>query len=157
MFHTLSLAARSREKGITSIELGPMVGTSQGSMHYFMKVLVDMGLWQVITSSSTLTFDSAKIPAVLHGSITNLLVFHRFVEQNPNYRAILAQKQIGNGSSEAATLLNLNFPTLTEQDLMAGHIVKERLIRLLDHPSLENHLLRAKNLLPLIVSLRHGA
>jgi hypothetical protein len=45
VFHILQLAARSREKGITAIELGPLVGASQGSMHYYMKVLLALGLW----------------------------------------------------------------------------------------------------------------
>ena len=47
----------------------------------------------------------------------------------------------------------LNFALLTESALMAGHVVKERLIKLLDHSMLKNHLLKRKNLLPLLVSI----
>jgi hypothetical protein len=44
VFHILQLAAKAREKGITAIELGPAVGSSQGSLHYYMKVLGQIGL-----------------------------------------------------------------------------------------------------------------
>ena len=44
VFHVLQLAARTREKGITAIELGPAAGASQGSLHYYMKVLGTLGL-----------------------------------------------------------------------------------------------------------------
>jgi len=47
----------------------------------------------------------------------------------------------------------LTFSELTEEQLMNGFILRERLLKLLDHPSLTNHLLRAKNLLPLLVRL----
>lgn len=43
--HTLQLSARARETGITAVELGPIVGASQGSIYYYMKVLIDAGLW----------------------------------------------------------------------------------------------------------------
>lgn len=45
----------------------------------------------------------------------------------------------------------LTFSELNEEQLMNGFILRERLVKLLDHPSLTNHLLRAKNLLPLLV------
>ena len=48
IFHILQITARSRERGITTIELGPATGTSQGSLHYYMKVLTGLGLWSVI-------------------------------------------------------------------------------------------------------------
>nr|XP_019011884.1 uncharacterized protein I206_02720 [Kwoniella pini CBS 10737]OCF50665.1 hypothetical protein I206_02720 [Kwoniella pini CBS 10737] len=157
VFHVLQLAAMCREKGITAIDLGPLVGASQGSMHYFMKVLVELGL-------------CAKVPAVLHASVTNLLVFHRFLEQNPNYCALIGKPlqstddanedgadEPDSGDEDIDPSLDdgskfvdwgFNFPTLTEADLMAGHAVKQRLLKMLDHPKLQNHLLRRKNLLP---------
>ncbi|WWD18115.1 hypothetical protein CI109_102564 [Kwoniella shandongensis] len=172
VFHILQLTAMSREKGITAIDLGPLVGSSQGSMHYFMKVLVGMGL-------------CAKVPCVLHGSITNLLVYHRFLDQNPNYLAltgkplppdaVLPQELEASGQretqgvddAEAADEEDLgdepadpnvddprsmdgwgfNFGPLSETELMAGHIVKHRLLSMLDHPMLKNHLLATRNLL----------
>ena len=47
----------------------------------------------------------------------------------------------------------LEFPPLSEHDLMSGHILKPRLLWLLDHPQLKNHLLARKNILPLLVRL----
>jgi len=107
--------------------------------------------------------------------MTNLLVFHAFLDQNENHRATKAgmaaaepQAQLGvTGSVEAdeaddpsiapgpatASDWGLTFTELTEEQLMNGFIIRERLVKLLDHPSLTNHLLRAKNLLPLLVSL----
>ena len=46
----------------------------------------------------------------------------------------------------------LSFARLTETELMSGLVVKDRLLTLLEHPGLTNHLLRAKNLLHLLVS-----
>ncbi|WVR05664.1 hypothetical protein IAU60_002686 [Kwoniella sp. DSM 27419] len=184
VLHILQLAAMSREKGITAIDLGPMVGASQGSTHYYMKVLVNMGL-------------CAKVPAVLHAAITNLLVFHRFLDKNPNYRALVgrpmteaemispalrlpaelnAPMDIDDDSPEdlvtetaqdpSTTDLTsfagwgFNFEPLSETELMAGHIVRARLLMVLDHPGLQNHLLRTMNLLSPLgwtgqVSMRH--
>jgi hypothetical protein len=107
--------------------------------------------------------------------MTNLLVFHAFLDQNENYRATKAgmaaavpEAQLGvTGSVEAdeaddpsiapgpatASDWGLTFTELTEEQLMNGFIIRERLVKLLDHPSLTNHLLRAKNLLPLLVRL----
>ncbi|OCF33220.1 hypothetical protein I316_04961 [Kwoniella heveanensis BCC8398] len=163
VFHVLQLAAMSREKGITAIDLGPLVGASQGSMHYFMKVLVNLGL-------------CAKVPAVLHASITNLLVFHRFLEQNANYRAIIGKTVSepnpdedatpgvapdGEGNADEDQAIDpdvddmktieewgFNFSPLSESELMAGHVVKQRLLKMLDHPRLKSHLLRTVQLLP---------
>ncbi|WWC87968.1 uncharacterized protein L201_002870 [Kwoniella dendrophila CBS 6074] len=166
VFHVLQLAAMAREKGITAIDLGPLVGASQGSMHYFMKVLVQLGL-------------CAKVPAVLHASITNLLIFHRFLDQNPNYQSLVGKpiKALG-GEAEPESIeidpedegdeqesgdeqvdpsladtqhmtdMVFDFSPLTEANLMSGHIVKQRLLTMLEHPGLQNHLLRTKNLLP---------
>ncbi|WRT65885.1 uncharacterized protein IL334_002836 [Kwoniella shivajii] len=164
VFHVLQIAAMSREKGVTAIDLGPLVGASQGSMHYYMKVLVQLGL-------------CAKIPAILHAAVTNLLVFHRFLDQNYNYRALIGKPlpvaptdTAGKGSAVDAEErpneqdsedeqedpsndptslddLGLDFPPLTEADLMAGHVVKQRLLQILDSSKLKNHILGTKNLL----------
>lgn len=56
----------------------------------------------------------------------------------------------GNGPTSAGEW-GFEFGPLTDSDLMAGHVVKERLIKLLDHPALENHLLKRMNLIPLLV------
>jgi hypothetical protein len=119
----------------------------------------------------TLTL-SAKIPTVFHAATTNILLFHTFLKSNDNYKAtkegvlaIEAQTQL-NAPLEAedvddptiapgpatASDWGLAFSELSEEQLMNGYILKERLFKLLDHPSLTNHLLRAKNLLPLLVS-----
>lgn len=45
VFHILQLAASTREKGITAVELGPLVGSGQKSMHHYMKVLTKLKLW----------------------------------------------------------------------------------------------------------------
>ena len=47
---------------------------------------------------------------------------------------------------------NLSFGPMSEEELMIGHLVKERLVKLLEYPSLKNHLLKRKNLLQLLVS-----
>jgi hypothetical protein len=119
------------------------------------------------------TDPSAKVPTIIHAALTNLLVFHVFLDQNENYRSTKAgmaatelQPQLGvTGSVEVeeaddpsiapgpatASDWGLTFTDLTEEQLMNGFILRERLVQLLDHPSLTNHLLRAKNLLPLLV------
>ncbi|WVQ97216.1 hypothetical protein IAU59_004326 [Kwoniella sp. CBS 9459] len=157
------LTGSHQKKGITAIDLGPLVGASQGSMHYYMKVLVNLGL-------------CAKVPAVLHASITNLLVFHRFLEQNANYRAIIGKPMseipTGDGATPSMAIdgdgnpdeeqaidpdvddlktieeWGFNFSPLSESELMAGHVVKQRLLKMLDHPRLKSHLLRTIHLLP---------
>jgi hypothetical protein len=128
----------------------------------------------------------------MHSTITNLLIFHRFIHLNPHYRASARLPPLSDDStlptgmpaavelpepsapvtttgsvaedeegdeeeedesiSKQDSLFNLNFGPITEEQLMAGHIVRERLLRLLEHPGLKNHLLRRKNLLPLVVS-----
>lgn len=121
---------------------------------------------------------------MLHGSITNLLLFHPFLELNENYRAI---KKLGplptapaapipepdqadpSGTTTLAGVeeeddhdstiddddgsgaTGYDFGPMTEQELMTGHVVKERLIQLLEHPALQNHLLKSKNLLAILV------
>lgn len=115
---------------------------------------------------------SAKVPTIIHGALTNLLVFHSFLEQNENYKATKSEATVEpptqpgvTGSVEAeeaddpsiapgpatASDWGLTFTDLNEEQLMNGFILRERLVKLLDHPSLTNHLLRAKNLLPLLV------
>ena len=99
-------------------------------------------------------------------------MFHAFLDQNENYKATRSGSALEppvqpgvTGSVEAeeaddpsiapgpatASDWGLTFTDLTEEQLMNGFILRERLIKLLDHPSLTNHLLRAKNLLPLLV------
>lgn len=119
---------------------------------------------------------SHKVPTTLHAAITNLLVFHAFLDENPNYRATKygytnnnepeseeiveapaaadteVESAIAAGPATASDW-GLKFPDLTESDMMNDLVVGERLLKLLDHPSLSNHLLRAKNLLPLLASL----
>ena len=46
----------------------------------------------------------------------------------------------------------LSFGALTERDLSDGFIIKTRLVKLLDHPNLQNHLLKMRNLVSLLVS-----
>ena len=112
---------------------------------------------------------SVKLPMIQHGATTHLLVFHKYLELNPNYRSLkqlpplptksrpapkvakptddAEDDQIGTGQN-----LDIDRSPLTEQELVDGAIVKERLVRILDHPGLTNHLLRDRNLLELLVS-----
>ena len=107
------------------------------------------------------------------------MVFHKFLDQNEHYRAhtdgveaskpaiapvapeldsIDADDERADNDASVTTRpataneWGLTFSTLTELELMTGLVVKERLLKLLDHPGLTNHLLRVKNLLPLLVS-----
>lgn len=116
---------------------------------------------------------------MLHAAITNLLVFHKFLDQNDQYRAHTQVQAVSTAAvapvapeldsidadderadndtsvvagPATANEWGLSFPTMTESELMTGLVVKDRLLKLLDHPGLTNHLLRAKNLLPLLVS-----
>lgn len=116
---------------------------------------------------------------MLHAAVTNLLVFHRFLNQNDHYRAHSEGKEMWRPTFEpvapeldsidadderadndtsvptgpaTAHEWGLSFARLTESELMSGLVVKDRLLKLLEHPGLTNHLLRAKNLLPLLVS-----
>jgi hypothetical protein len=103
------------------------------------------------------------------------LVFHAFLDENPNYRSLKYGYSAANAEPEkedvevaavdsdgevavtsgpaTASDWGLQFPDLTESDMMNDLVIRERLAKLLDHPSLSNHLLRAKNLLPLLVSV----
>jgi hypothetical protein len=115
------------------------------------------------------------VPYIIHAALTNLLVFHTYLQQNDTYRATKLEQPVTetvqqSGVSDAledddgeaddsaiapgpatASDWGLSFSELTETQLMNGFVLKERLLKLLDHPSLTNHLLRAKNLLPLLV------
>lgn len=108
---------------------------------------------------------SVKVPAIKHASITNLLLFHRFVDQNENYRAIAKTDPLQAAYSmedkgdeiaidndpESVDAFGLGFAPMTDSDLMIGLVAKERLMKLLDHPMLKNHLLKERNLLALLV------
>lgn len=135
---------------------------------------------------------SAKIPAVIHGAITNLVIFHKFLEENSGYRAsqgkeIAAVPATGDGmppvlnteeavpeeekgdeeeedGEQGDSFTNnslpisdwgLDFTPLIEEELMAGHVPRQRILSILDHPNLTNHLLGTKNLLILLVSVAH--
>lgn len=105
---------------------------------------------------------------VLHASITNLIVYHSFLQQCPVWRsmngqyvepdeAALRPEDLDSGDDEEHGVMythdwGFNFGPMNDVDLRAGHMIKERLKRMLDHPDLENHLLRRANLMPLLVS-----
>jgi hypothetical protein len=110
---------------------------------------------------------------VMHASITNLVVYHSFLHQCPVWKSIHNQQDEAQGTAQAvdnadaheadsddgeedgqaaSTDWGFNFGPISDHELRAGHVVKERLIRLLDHQDLENHLLRRANLIPLLVS-----
>jgi hypothetical protein len=137
-----------------------MTDTTQNSAYHYIKVLVQLGL-------------CAKIPASMHGSSTSVLVYRRFLEQNPHYLAYKAHEKPdgsttrtgtpaqGQGDVEevetedakthgAAQDLGFNFMPFSELELVAGRIPKERLLRVLDHPGLKNHLLGNHHLLQVI-------
>lgn len=152
IFTYLQLAARSREKGISALELGPLTQTNQKSVFHYIRVLVQLGL-------------CAKIPASLHGANTSVLVYRKFLDQNPNYRAHMrmtsqepeAKEEKDVDELEAEPVedgevenLGFNFTPFSEMELVAGHIPRERLIRVLDHPGLKNHLLGNHHLLQVL-------
>ena len=122
--------------------------------------------------------------------MTNILVFHKFMEQNPTYQALIqpirvpsgpepdqvqedeldpalgpstgpeaegAEIQVDGESSKVEPLPNtddwgLDFTPLREMDVMTGTLVKDRLLQVLEHPNLKNHLLKLRELLPALVS-----
>lgn len=154
IFTYLQLAARSREKGISALELGPITQTNQKSVFHYIRVLVQLGL-------------CAKIPASLHGANTSILVYRKFLELNPNYRAHMrksSQEPEAKEEKDDAEFepeppiedndevenLGFNFTPFSEMELVAGHIPRERLIRVLDHPGLKNHLLGNHHLLQVL-------
>lgn len=154
IFTYLQLSARSREKGISALELGPLTQTNQKSVFHYIRVLVQLGL-------------CAKIPASLHGANTSILVFRKFLDQNPNYKAHMRKsshepevkdehkEEDGEAEPEPeedgeVENLGFNFTPFSEMELVAGHIPRERLIRVLDHPGLKNHLLGNHHLLQVL-------
>ncbi|ORX34152.1 hypothetical protein BD324DRAFT_610180 [Kockovaella imperatae] len=171
IFHILQTTAKCRERGITTIDLGPAVGAGQGSLHYYMKVLTGLGL-------------CAKIPTISFSAMTNILIFHRFLRQNPTYQAMMGfpdgtadehrSKQkveedeldpeldddaefsdpdaVDAVSSKRISIAEwgFEFPPLTEQEVMVGTAVKERLLQILDYPKLKNHLLQIYDMLPVL-------
>ena len=113
--------------------------------------------------------------------MTNVLVYHRFLDSNENYRGLFAhlnaedqpktttsntydglidpaldeEDQIEEDLADAESTnvgWDIDFPLLSEDELAVGNVVKERLMYLLDHPNLKNHLLKARNLLQVLVS-----
>lgn len=106
------------------------------------------------------------MPATYHGAVTNILIYHRFLDQNENYRnyerqqkAILSLKSGQAGQADepedkdltSAGLTGHEFPPLKESELVTGHVVQERLVQLLDSPSLANHLLKLVHIVELVV------
>lgn len=53
---------------------------------------------------------------------------------------------------QSVNKLRLGFSPLTETEVSSGHIIRERLLKTLDHPELKNHLLRQRGLLYALVS-----
>lgn len=53
---------------------------------------------------------------------------------------------------QSVNKLRLGFAPLTETEVSSGHIIRERLLKTLDHPELKNHLLRQRGLLYALVS-----
>lgn len=151
IFNFLQVAARSRAAGMSAVELGPLFGCNQKSVFHYMKVLIQLGL-------------CAKVPASLNGSSTSLLVYRRFLEQNPQYRAHqrldevdvkneVADEEDGSAAPEAGVdgqSLGFDFQPFSEAELAAGHIPKERLLKVLESPGLRNHLLGNHNLLQVL-------
>lgn len=102
----------------------------------------------------------------MHGSSTSVLVYRRFLEQNPHYRAHRARDSgealtapstphysvdgDEDSSQRGAQDLGFNFSPFSELELVAGRIPKERLLRVLDSPGLKNHLLGNHHLLQVI-------
>ena len=105
----------------------------------------------------------------MHSAITSLVVFHPFLHENEHYRAITNKKPDSLAAPPTMVIEGddiedededdvkstddwaLNFGPISEVELMAGLVVKDRILQMLDHPKLKNHLLKQRNLLPLIV------
>jgi hypothetical protein len=113
----------------------------------------------MVSRLPVLTDISVKVPDTMYASNTNCLIYHPFILDNPNYRAHArlpplssetdASLDVTEGTEQ--DIWGLSFTPLTENDLIAGHLVKERFIKVLDHPALTNHLLKNRNLLAVLV------
>lgn len=114
---------------------------------------------------------SHKYKTALNGTSTSYIVFHKYAEQylkhgstaKPNQPAIVepaASRPIDNvgddGEDESGPsidqtpMADLAFGPLSERDVMVGRKIEDRLVQLLEHPSLENHLLKNRELLRLL-------
>lgn len=60
--------------------------------------------------------------------------------------------EAGEEEDQSVNKLRLDFSPLTETEASSGHIIRERLLKTLDHPELKNHLLRQRGLLYALVS-----
>ncbi|WVQ85486.1 hypothetical protein IAT38_007651 [Cryptococcus sp. DSM 104549] len=170
VFTVLQIAAMAREKGISGVELAPILGESQKHIYRVMKTLVELGL-------------CTKFRTVILMSATNILVFHKFLHLNTDYialarrfddiperldqdqaqqaiedidlddQAVAQPEQKVNPNVDDLTLFNqwgFKFTSFTESELLAGHVVQQRVLEILGHPHLKNHLLRPLHLLSVI-------
>ncbi|KAL7425064.1 hypothetical protein Q5752_000752 [Cryptotrichosporon argae] len=165
----LQAAAQAREHGVPSGVLGQITGKDQKTVFYIVKVLEELGL-------------AAKCAMTYNGQTTNLILYHRFKERNPVYRAhnnmsdpavsgsladlpsaaspTPAPAQDDDDDSDADDgdddsknakpiwqQLGLNFTPFSDSELMVGHVGKQRILAILEHPDLEDHIFPARRML----------
>ncbi|OWZ70764.1 hypothetical protein AYX14_03820 [Cryptococcus neoformans] len=161
-FQVLQLIAMSRENGIALIDLDSSSGLEKvENIHARVDVLTDLGL-------------CVRLSQTIRNSIGSILVHYKFLHLNSAYLSLCRlnpelqdtlppdvslshmtrnedNDDFVNESDEeedqSVNKLRLDFSPLTETEVSSGHIIRERLLKTLDHPELKNHLLRQRGLL----------
>ncbi|CAO1632285.1 unnamed protein product [Sympodiomycopsis kandeliae] len=91
-YAALQLVARSREKAVTAIELGRIMGYDQKTVFYFLRRLIDVGL-------------VAKFQAHETGTTSNLVVHRRYWALNETY---IAQQTVARESAAGTANVGTN-------------------------------------------------
>nr|ODO02333.1 hypothetical protein L204_01066 [Cryptococcus depauperatus CBS 7855] len=155
-FHILQLIAMSRERGISVVQLNESLGIGSGR-HAKVKSLLELGL-------------CVQLDTTANGSLSGLLIHYKFLHLSPKYLSLcrlypelqdtLPPDMAASLQSQEETVIDptaeaeltieqwgLGFSPLTEEDLSSLHVLKERLLKILEHPNLKNHLIKYKGLL----------
>ncbi|OXM80647.1 hypothetical protein C364_01664 [Cryptococcus neoformans Bt63] len=161
-FQVLQLIAMSRENGIALIDLGSSSGLEKvENIHARVDVLTDLGL-------------CVRLSQTIRNSIGSILVHYKFLHLNSAYLSLCRLNpelqdtlppdvslshmtrnednddfvnEADEEEDQSVNKLRLDFSPLTETEVSSGHIIRERLLKTLDHPELKNHLLRQRGLL----------
>ncbi|OWZ54750.1 hypothetical protein C356_01678 [Cryptococcus neoformans c45] len=161
-FQVLQLIAMSRENGIALIDLDSSSGLEKvENIHARVDVLTDLGL-------------CVRLSQTIRNSIGSILVHYKFLHLNSAYLSLCRLNpelqdtlppdvslshmtrnednddfvnEADEEEDQSVNNLRLDFSPLTETEVSSGHIIRERLLKTLDHPELKNHLLRQRGLL----------
>ncbi|OWZ69264.1 hypothetical protein AYX15_00114 [Cryptococcus neoformans] len=161
-FQVLQLIAMSRENGIALIDLDSSSGLEKvENIHARVDVLTDLGL-------------CVRLSQTIRNSIGSILVHYKFLHLNSAYLSLCRLNpelqdtlppdvslshmtrnednddfvnEADEEEDQSVNKLRLDFSPLTETEVSSGHIIRERLLKTLDHPELKNHLLRQRGLL----------